>query len=421
MSGIKFSTWIWTAILACCAFIVPAIAQDDKGAPPSIKVGNWLVVDPRAKIQLDLSAFKPELDVKHTILQGRRIRFGADGALFRDLAYTVRVETKRGAEFRDVFLKYQRFDSFQVQAGRFKIPFGLDQLTDSGELDFVHRSRIGSIVAPGRDTGLMILGETPEGTLHYSTGIFRHDGRNSEVEDFAAVNEVEPGGNKTVAARVTVQPAAIFAASIPMRNLTVGAAFTHSDLTTGLSSLPGLTASGQVFFPRMYVSGARLRRGAELSGSLGSLSIKGEFMDAREERLGQGQRGEDLPALRTQGWYLSAVQRVLGHRDNARPVGFLRSILPGRQLGLVEATARYEMIRFGSVSSNSASPSRSPRAANVVANDDRAWTFGINWHASRYLKLQFNGVRETLLDPVRTPIDGESHYWTLATRLQIYF
>jgi phosphate-selective porin len=90
-------------------------------------------------------------------------------------------------------------------------------------------------------------------------------------------------------------------------------------------------------------------------------------------------------------------------------------------LGLFEATARYEMICFGSEPFDGPLPSRNPRAANVAGNDDRAWTFGINWHANRYVKFQFNGVRETLRDPVRTPIDGEHHYWTLAGRFQLYF
>jgi phosphate-selective porin OprO/OprP len=419
------TTWILAAIVVCCAQLVPALAQqsDERSAPPSIRAGDWLILNPRVKIQVDFRAYLPEFDEKRSIIQGRRLRFGADGALFRDLAYSIRVETRNGdPQFRDVFLKYQRFRSFQVQTGRFKIPFGLDQLTDSGELDFVHRSRIGSIVAPGRDTGAMVLGEVLESKIRYSAGVFRHDGRNSELEEFAAVNQSLPGGNRTVATRLTIQPAALLSASTPpIRDFTIGVAFTRSDLATGLSSLEGITVSNQVYFPRMYAEGTRVRRGAELSLMLGSLSFNGEFMDAREQRLEQGLGGEDLPALKTQGWYLSAVQPVLGHIDSGSHSGFLRSIVPGRQLGLFEATARYEMIRFGSVAPDGASPSRSPRAANVVANDERAWTFGVNWHANRYVKIQLNGVRETLRDPARTPIEGESHYWTLESRLQLYF
>jgi hypothetical protein len=260
-----------------------------------------------------------------------------------------------------------------------------------------------------------------EGNIRYSAGIFQHDGRNTEIEDFAATSTREPGGNRTIAARLTLEPDAFIPVPAVVRNLNVGAAFTHSDVATGLSSLPGVTVSNQVFFPRMYANGSRVRKGVELSGTLGSLYVQGEFMDAREERRGQGLRNQDLSPLRTQGWYVSAVQPVIGRLTNTGRDGFLDSLLPGRQLGRIEATARYEVIRFGAVTSDSSSPSRSSRAGNVIGNDDRVWTLGMNWHASRHLKLQFNGVHETLRDPERTPIEGENQYWTVVGRVQLYF
>ena len=417
--------YIFTLVLIWLVFPVPAMAQEtpSNNDPPSVHFGNWLTLNPRTRIQLDLRSFQPELDDQTKIFRGRSARFGVDGTLFRDIGYMVRTETTTGPVLRDFFFVYQRFRPLQVQAGRFKIPFGLDQLTDSSKLDFVQRSRLGSIVAPGRDTGAMIFGQLEQGKIQYSAGAFRHDGRNSEIEDFASTEEFLPGGNRTLAARVSIQPLELLSVSTPIHDLTFSAAFTHGDLVTGLSSMHGATVSNQVFFPRVYASGARTRRGAEWSGTLGSLAIKGEFMDVREQRLGQGLNGENLPALRTQGWFLSAVQPVFGSIKNTNRGGFLRSILPGAQRGLLEATARYEVIRFGSESSDgtAASPSRSPRAANVVGNDDRAWTFGLNWHASRYMKFQLNGIRETLRDPLRTPVDGKTRYWTTVARLQLNF
>jgi phosphate-selective porin len=91
------------------------------------------------------------------------------------------------------------------------------------------------------------------------------------------------------------------------------------------------------------------------------------------------------------------------------------------QIGLFEATARYEVIRFNSEAFAGSLPSSSPRAANVIGNDDRVWTFGVNWHANAYVKFQFNGVREMLCDPNRTPIKGQNRYWTLIGRAQLFF
>ena len=144
-------------------------------------------------------------------------------------------------------------------------------------------------------------------------------------------------------------------------------------------------------------------------------------MDVRDERRGQGLLGGDLPALRTQGWYVSVTQPVFGRIDHQTQGSFLASLIPGRSIGLFEAAIRYEAIRFAGEPAGDAAPSRNPRAANVIGNDDRAWTFGFNWHANPYLKFQVNGVRETLRDPVRTPIEGEHQYWTLLGRFQISF
>ena len=88
---------------------------------------------------------------------------------------------------------------------------------------------------------------------------------------------------------------------------------------------------------------------------------------------------------------------------------------------LFEATARYEVIRFRSEPSTGSLPSPSPRAANVIGNDERVWTFGINWSANHYVKFQFNGVHERLLDPSRTPIDSQNRYWSLIGRAQLFF
>jgi phosphate-selective porin len=420
MHRINRMQWVW-AVIVLCAIAYPAAAQNDFRGPYSIPFGEVLTVNPRVRIQLDFNGFRPELADRRKIFQRRRLRFGADGTLFRDFEYRIRVETKQVPEFRDVFIRFHRVDSIQVQGGRFKIPFGLDQLQNAFELDFVHRSRIGSLVAPGRDAGGMVLGNLLENKIQYSAGIFRHDGRNTEVEDFASPDETRPGGNRTLAARMTFEPASLLSLPKPIRHLQVGAAVTRSQIPNGLGSLPGMTVSRQVFFPRMYVNGTRLRRGAELSATVGSLSLQGEFMDAREQRLGQGLNDEDLPPLRTQGWYISAVHPLFGHLDSTDQNGFLASVLPIKGMGRVDAAARYEMIRFGSVSGNGAAPGRSSRSANVVGNQDRAWTLGLNWHASPYLKLQFNGVHETLLDPVNTPIEGETRYWTIVGRLQFSF
>jgi hypothetical protein len=37
------------------------------------------------------------------------------------------------------------------------------------------------------------------------------------------------------------------------------------------------------------------------------------------------------------------------------------------------------------------------------------------------VKFQFNGVREMLSDPNRTPLKDENRYWTFIGRAQLFF
>jgi len=46
---------------------------------------------------------------------------------------------------------------------------------------------------------------------------------------------------------------------------------------------------------------------------------------------------------------------------------------------------------------------RNPRSATVMPNDFRAVTAGVNWYPVRFVKIQFNVIREHLQDPERRP------------------
>jgi phosphate-selective porin len=200
-----------------------------------------------------------------------------------------------------------------------------------------------------------------------------------------------------------------------------GAAMTRSDVAEGMSGPRGRTIAGDTYFDRLFVRGARTRQGLEASVPIGSLMLKGEFINMRQQRREQSLRETDLPDLIARGWYASATYPILGKKRNRRGRGFFRSLIPGTSLGLVEAAARYEQIRFGSRGAGGLPPSRSTRAANVPRNSDRAATFGVNWESSRYSRLQFNVIREALEDAVRFPVNGTKMYWTYTGRIQFGF
>ena len=156
--------------------------------------------------------------------------------------------------------------------------------------------------------------------------------------------------------------------------------------------------------------------GLELDWRPGPFSLKSEFIHVQDERRGQGLRTEDLPNLISRGWYVSGSWAITGEpkADNIEP---RKPFLQNWGMGALEVAARIEQLRFGS-SEHNGRASRSPRAANILGNSDRAWTVGLNWYLNRWSKIQFNLVREKIEDIQRSPILGQDRYWTRLCRLQ---
>jgi hypothetical protein len=128
---------------------------------PSLRLGPGTRVDFRVRLQGNLQDWDAELpdDQSSSSIDVARRRIGIDGEIFNIFDY--QVEGELGAKqdpWRDVYLNYKQYDFAQVQFGKFKMPFSLDENTSVTNLDFVYRSRIAALLAPGRDRGVMVHG-----------------------------------------------------------------------------------------------------------------------------------------------------------------------------------------------------------------------------------------------------------------------
>jgi phosphate-selective porin OprO and OprP len=375
---------------------------------PSLRVGDVLRVDFRARLQADLSTYSPDGNRGEPSFTLHRARFGIQGTFLKRFEYEVEREFRDSDQpWRDVALNYRAHRRFEIQGGRFKVPFGLDQLTRITDLDYVFRSRVSETIAPGRDTGLMAHGRFFKRGLNYQAGVFRHDGDNAG------------SGQRTLAARFTGTPLRLFPAPRWLKGLRTGFAVAHSELPEGLNSLRGRTLSHDTFFNRVFVNGSRLRLGAELDWSSGPFSVKGEFLQSSDTRRGQGVRTQDLPSLLARGWYLSGTWVMTGEKK-ARGLEPRRAFLHDGGWGAVELALRCEQLRLGS-SSHPGPAFVHSRAANLLGNSEQIWTFGLNWHLNRHTKIQANAVREALEDVLRSPVPGQKLFWGQVVRLQLAF
>ncbi len=133
----------------------------------------------------------------------RRFRSKWDGWIYTpNLTYELQVDwvgagvvdTTVGAQagnLQDANLQYDFTNGckcFMLKAGQFKAPFGRQELTSSGNQQFVDRSIASVLFAPARQIGLQIGGQFGFGTavpdmITYAGGIFNGNGINRTIND----------------------------------------------------------------------------------------------------------------------------------------------------------------------------------------------------------------------------------------------
>ena len=179
----------------------------------------------------------------------RRRRVQVEGR-YKRLEYEVSQEFGDPVEpERDAFVNMRFSRRFELQGGRFKIPFGRDALASGANLDFVSRSLLGRTLAPGRDVGVMAHGRLSD-RLTYDAGYFLHDGDNSR-------SGVTEGGDHAVAGRIEFQPFTERKNS-RFEPLEIGVAVLRSQLDDSLG-LRGQTVFGDGdFFERVFAEKDRI-------------------------------------------------------------------------------------------------------------------------------------------------------------------
>jgi len=389
---------------------------------PSIVFGKDIHLDLRMKLQTDWRTFDP--DVPETLYDFRSLRFGLKGEVTKHFAYEFERELNQDFGFedwKDVYVDWHTFDPFSIQGGRFKMPFGAEQLTGPTDTDFAYRSLASSIIAPARDKGGMVYGRFFGRGLTYQAGVFDGDGDNGELQEkqFVLEGQDVPKIGPSFAGRVTATVLRALPVPDRLKSLRLGVAYTNAELPEGLNSLRGESVLGTaVYFEPVYVKGRRQRIGTELEWTPGNFGIKAEWMQAREDRLGQSNRNADLSDFLSTGWYVGGTWVVTGESKGD-------SITPSKPLfkggiGAIEVGARYDQLGFRSATSEGTAFTN-PRSDHLVPNTDQVWTIGVNYFPNRWVRLVGNAIHENFEDPNRSITPGTAGFWALLFRFQLVF
>jgi phosphate-selective porin OprO and OprP len=380
----------------------PAQAQDagiawDKR--PTIVLGETSRIEIKGRVQSDfLVRDEADPDTESLGFEDRlsltRKRIGIDGVLFDRVEFQVDGEVGDDNPWRDVYADVKVHRALRVRAGRFKVPFSLEQLMSGADLDFIRRASAVADLSPSRDIGVMLHGRLADKALKYEAGVF-------EVNSTARLWTRD--AVRTLAGRVTLAPLA------DTDVLEISAALLRSGLPEGRGGLDGHMVMGDTFFRPVFVNGTRTRMGTSVAWNGTSVALRGELIRSLDTRRGQGIDNGDLSDLVSTGGYVAAIWH-LAARDGRR-----WGHAPFRG---VDLTARFDRLTFGSTSTTGEA-FLNPRADYVAPIGKDAITAGVNWYVNRWVKVQANTVREQMADPLALLPIGTAPLWSTVLRFQV--
>ncbi|MCX7895251.1 MAG: OprO/OprP family phosphate-selective porin [Thermoanaerobaculum sp.] len=117
----------------------------------------------------------------------RRFKTKLDGWVYtKDLTFEMQLNWSEDKPLEDANVTYdftRGKKGLLLKAGQFKVPFGRQELTSSGNQQFVDRSIVSNEFAKGRDIGIQVGGLAFDGQLDWRIGAFNGAGRNAVAND----------------------------------------------------------------------------------------------------------------------------------------------------------------------------------------------------------------------------------------------
>jgi phosphate-selective porin OprO/OprP len=324
----------------------------------------------------------------------RRARPILQGTVFRDFDFLFVPDfaPTTGPTIFDAYVNYRYSPELQFQAGKYKVPIGLEQLQADRDTFFNERALVTDLV-PNRDMGFELHGDLFDGRASYAGGIFNgtSDGANSSNVDFA--------NDRGFAGRLFFQPFKPTSVAA-LRGLGFGVAGSYETMSTantaGLPSttggtLPGYFTDGQQqFFAYNPTSNAVVvasqnhwRLSPQAYYYYGPFGLMGEYVISDQTVTRTVAAPFRSASLQNTAWEVTASW-VLTGEDAA----FAGGVIPRRPFnpreggwGALQLVGRYQELDID--------PAAFPLFSDpkTSARSAEGWSVGLNWYLNRNVRV----------------------------------
>ena len=341
---------------------------------------------PFGRIHLDATAFNDDVKDHPSNANFRRARLGVKGKLGDDFFYKTEVDfAGEAVNFKEVSLTYSGLEYTDIKVGHLKPALGLQQNTSSNYIQTLERASPTNAFTRGERLGVGTYSGGDNWSL--AVGAWNEDAGNrstSDDEDFS----VDVRGSLNVLGLMDTKQENVlhFGAGISHRKVNGTTNFDAKATGVG-DDLVDTGSIGLIDDVTVY--------GAEIAAVVGRASVQGEYLMADVNRE-SGVADADFD-----GYYGQASVFLT---DDKRPYsgkkGSFSRVKPNHTLnpsngewGAVELVTRYENVDLNDI------------GAGITGGEMDAFTVGLNWYLTNYIRLMANYISVDTDSNATTPND----------------
>jgi phosphate-selective porin OprO/OprP len=356
----------------------------------------------------------------------RRVRSILQGTVYKYFDFKLMPDFGDGKTvLQDAYMDVNYVPYAKFRSGKFKVPLSIERLQSGSDLLFVERS-IANNLAPNRDVGFQLFGDTLGGALGYQAGVF--DGTTD-----GGSNDGDTTSDKELGGRAFVQPFTNTSWTYA-KGFGLGIAGTYGGQRQGdsESGVAYKTPGRATFFKfvnsktqSVVANGNRSRVAPQAYYFWGPLGIMGEYInDEQGLRLSTTTTKAKVTTTKitddsidNSGWFVQASYVLTGENASYKGVTPINPFDPRQgRWGAFELAARGSEVNISPAAFDEGFATR-PDAAGSATE----WTGGINWYLNKSFKFQLNYEHTDFDKPTQFGAKTLDHEDVVLTRFQLQF